>query len=537
MKNQEFDDIIKKLFENYQANQDPANWESLDHRLDKDDALESEAFDSNIKEQFANYVPPASTPNWSRMNELLDKEDASKFDRELKEKVEHYEAPYDSKSWPVLHTKLATREWMHRHLLNIKALEIVAVTLLFFSFFNYFSREEAPLPAGPFAENHSSSKSSDSRLTDKHYDPITDTKTIQDSPIATADTEASLADIQQAGGVVTDQARNSNVSGNNQGSDRLTTPFIGQNRATDQSGHILIENSSLNTGMPGFAEYMARSAAGLIAAIEPSIADEYQNSLLELRNAGITTDLRPIAFSESVKPFLNIQKTKIYLSLSGATDINSLLIPRDYFFSLGQAFSFTNQVIVAAGNSAGAAVSFERGRVGFETGIYYAYKSYQPDRVLQIGREFDRSTLDFESISLNIASVPAHVRYTLDQRGKWNFYAMAGIEMHVLTDARYDLLTKNYFASIAPGPNTNGPSFYEEVQRVKEDVLDGAEFKSKSFFTANSALGVERTLNSKFSAFFQPTYQHHLKLLSSDEVDQKELKSLSFRIGLRTQLK
>lgn len=520
MKNREFDDKIRQLFENFRDDSALPDWEDMDRILDDNrmSEHEPEPLDQEVKDLFDGFVPADATPQWDRMSQTLDELEDKGFDEEIKEKVQEFEAPYDASSWPVLSDKLLTREWLHRHIVTIKVLEVVAVLLLFVSFYNISSHV---LPQ-------------ENRETNTTSEPVAQILG-QEDIFSPGDRHAKVQNGTQS--QVAKAENTQGESGHTRTVHHGVIPSTNAENAQGMPPASLIKNGEF--ALSGVNE------KGMIPAPH-SIVWGHSRQTTE---PGIILLHSELNYLESNRAFASLtttptlkqkEQTKVFFGVSSGSDINSLLIPEDYFFTLGQAFKFTDKTLIASGYSAGTSLSFERQRFGFETGLYYASKDYEPDRILYIAEDVDKSTLDFQSISLDIVSVPAHIKYRIDPVGKWRLYVLGGVEMHVLAAADYDLITRNSFASIAPpGEGAGRSNFFEEVQRVRERILEGAEFKSNSFFTANAALGLERSLNTRYSAFFQPTYQHQLSTLSAtaEENGKKELKSLSFRLGVRTRLK
>jgi hypothetical protein len=220
--------------------------------------------------------------------------------------------------------------------------------------------------------------------------------------------------------------------------------------------------------------------------------------------------------------------------MAGA-DINTLFIPREHFYSQGRSIQFPEKGIVAGGYSTGASLLFDFKKVMLEAGLSYSSVNFGPDRNLFIGNSSDRHVLDFENIALNIVSLPVNMHVKIDGKGVWRMYATGGASMHVIANANYDLIAENYYTSSAvqdPQQLQN----VREVQRVREHMLDGAEFSTKGYLTASGGLGIERYLNPRMSVYLQPMYQYQIPFFGLIDQNGKHLQSGSLLFGTRISL-
>jgi hypothetical protein len=226
------------------------------------------------------------------------------------------------------------------------------------------------------------------------------------------------------------------------------------------------------------------------------------------------------------------RKKSLKLGLFTSLDFNHLYMPSEQFYADGRKIKFSEKYLLATGYSVGATFLFDRGAWSFETGLVYSQKSFEPNRVLQIGKTFDVRTVDFDEISMHLVKVPLNARWNFDRKGKTRFYLVGGAGLNVIAAANYDLLTRGGVGSRPPG----GTRTDVEVARVRENFLDGAEFSSKSFITLSGGIGIEQQLSKKFSVFAQPTYDYQLPILLLSDRGGKQLQFLSLQFGTRVRL-
>lgn len=526
MTDREFDQHIKRVLNNHQPEFDPASWEMLEERMDA--GAVDPSFDEAIRASLSQFTPDNATGDWSRMEQVLVEEEQA-FDATVKEKVEQYEALYDPATWPVLSEKLTADERLRRRLVTAKILEIAAIIVALLTFYNFFPAIQSNViePTGEYVRQHFAQNeegiTSDAPGHTKSNTPSIAENAERDA--RSAEEEVSTAFLNTKG-----EARL------NTQSDYPVTTYVGQAPVAPleriQTG-LPAGHSLLLEGLP-----VDEMPVNLIAAVNPEEKSREKVSLLLRLASPLHTVMSDDPGTGLSLAALTLPKERgLRITMGASADVNVLYIPDDHFFTQGRQIKFGEKELVALGYSAGASVLFDRGPFTFETGLYYSAKTYEPNRILHIGETFDVRTLDFRQINLSIVSVPLYVHWNFDRKGKVHLYTVAGMNMNVLAIAHYDLIAKNNLQSAAAPQDPQYRRTTQEVERVRENILDGAEFSTKSFITVSGGFGIERQINTRFSIFGQPTFNYQIPFFGIADQNGKHLQFGSLLLGTRITLK
>ncbi|MDX1478064.1 MAG: hypothetical protein R3301_10205 [Saprospiraceae bacterium] len=536
MTDKELDHIIKRLLENYQPETDLSGWAQFEERLDSE-MLEDTLFDNSIRASLGAYE--AGGPgDWARMEEALAHEEAA-FDQEVKEKVEAFEAPYDPDSWPVLKEKISEDERLRRRIMATKILELVAILIAFVTVYNVFPTIQQAVQE---------------RMDDR-MEHLTPAQEPQETYEASAQLSAGLIPTTSATATTTHQTPASADRSDNatQNASRQPEPAASIAQlagiASHQPPDDLQVDPSVTPEVPGASTLIASQDQPLAEpvtdpgeTVEDVPADDANAHATFASLDQLETGTSLVTSARRSIPDLGIStavldRRGLRFSISASTEINQLYIPADHFYSLGKQVSFTEKDMTAIGYSAGASVLFDRDVFTFETGLHYSQKSYNPNRILHIGETFDVRTLDFKNISLHVISVPLQVHWNFDRKGRTRLYTVAGASMNLIATAHYDLISRNNNRSAAAPQDPSFRRTTQEVERIREHILDDAEFSAKSFLTLNAGFGIERLINHKFSVFLQPTASYQIPFFHISDQNGKHLQYLSAQFGTRIRLK
>ncbi len=554
MTDKEFDKILKGKLEDNQPEYDQASWEALENRIVSEDLSSADdPFDDAVRAALGQFAVSDSIGDWTEMERRIVEDENSVFDHEVRQNVENYEAPYDAGSWPVLDQKITEDLRFRRRLIGAKILEIAAILIALITFYNVF----------PDIKNS---------LRDKGQ-----SAEIAESPGTRVEGAAIMSLAQNSNGQasVLDAVWNkSEVTEGGDGSDvvlsSMTFPSNSGNSHSKASGpEPVANNEALLPDDRSMPEVQREDEVKVVYAI-----DLAQRGSTQVDNAQAENNKRRItALEYALQPYQNhsvhsisIEKLPsvdvfgivgqsdqnitvtipeqkpskkrkaLRFSFGASIDLNALYMAKEQFYADGKQIEFSEKNLLATGYSAGAGILFGDGPWTFETGLYYSAKEYDPDRILQVGKTFDVRTVDFSEISLHIVSVPLYAHWNFDRKGKTRFYAVAGVSMNLIATAHYDLITKNNFRSSPPGsvPDKKTDS---EVARIREHILDGAKFSSKSYVTVAAGFGVEHNLGGKLSLFAQPMYNYQVPYFSFSDRNGKQFQFISMQFGTRVRLR
>jgi len=509
MTDKELGDIIKKALDNYQPEYEADSWDSLSERLDADEAQSDDAFDQSVKAAMSGFVADESESGWTAMERRLEESEHVEFDDAIRDRVENYTEPYDSSSWPVLDDKIDQDVTLRRRLRIAKILEVVAVLLLILTAHN-LKPEIRELISGGEVQAGSFEADRGDLGTEEH--------------MVIKESAASSQKVDHETAIRSFQSRSAEVTLQQKG--QIPTSRVNQSR---------VQLASLQARqIPVFAKRQISAKDGQCDVVPDVHTNPQINEFDVLNTLGLSESIEASANYPVPVPKRPRGRRSLRLTIGASVDVNSLYLPGDQFYTASEKVNFSERTLAAMGYSTGAGIIFDRGKWSFETGLYYSSKQYEPNRVLQIGKAFDVRTLDFEKISLHVISVPMQAYWNFDRKGKTRFYAVGGAGFNLIASANYDLLTRRNTRSAPPGGGNNRTDL--EVSRVKEHILDGAEFSSKSYVTVVGGFGVEHYLNRQLSVFTQPTFNYQIPFFHFSDQNGKHLQYLSLQVGTRIRL-
>lgn len=526
MTNKEFDDFIRRILESYEPTFDPGTWAPLENRIPEANGQ----FDELVRDAMSSFGAAGSS-DWDDMEQILNAFEDDMFDTEVKSEVDKYEEPYDPQTWPVLNEKIEEDERRRRHLLFAKILEIAAVLFALVTFLNLWPYLRTEL--GEEIQAFSMGEPAGEAVVSDAVSNSTLSLQGLSAPGRTGFAE-SLAAVP-AGSVSdnTGEIIGTSVQAVTTGRRAYTVTEL-PTTAKDVAHGPLVPGTS---GAPVGFENAVQG--------QTSIATEAGTGMGQMAYAGAveplpSTEARMSSFVFSGKRKLikpDLYPHGLRFTLLASVDINSLYIPPDQFFADGEPIHFESRDLLASGYSSGLGVLLDRGPWSFETGLTYSVKRYEPNRILKIGKTFDISTIDFKQIDLHTIHIPANAHWNFDRKGKTRFYATGGAGLNIVATANYDLLVENeYRNSIPAGSRPSNPTNYQ-AQVVRENLLDGAEFRSKSYLTLQLGMGMDYLLDEKFSLFVQPTYYHQVPFFRISDLNGKRLHFASLMFGTRVRIK
>lgn len=520
MTDKEFDDILKRKLDQFSAEYDPQTWDALEQRIENEGLAEGNGFDEAIRASMAGFAGSDLSPDWDKMEKRLDAEEAEAFDEHVKESVGKYTAPYDPSSWPLMSAKINEDERLRKQLIAAKVLELVAVLVALLTLFNFLPLLEEAI----IDEQQQVVTIDDDRASTRMEAVIEKETSTSSAPISKSTAEQQMP----AGPAVSGGDNGGTVYG---AASQLSEPVSRTTSADATRKRETVEDiPALNSRTDIFLRDYMQPLAGQSEL--PPVPARAEVTSMTAATVALPHELNSLQVRNTPLTELPSRKKSLRLGLFTSLDFNHLYMPSEQFYADGRKIKFSEKYLLATGYSVGATFLFDRGAWSFETGLAYSQKSFEPNRVLQLGKTFDVRTVDFDEISMHLVKVPLNARWNFDRKGKTRFYLVGGAGLNVIAAANYDLLTRGGVGSRPPG----GTRTDIEVARVRENFLDGAEFSSKSFITLSGGIGVEQQLSKKFSLFAQPTYDYQLPILLLSDRGGKQLQFLSLQFGTRVRL-
>ncbi len=534
MTNKEFDLWLRDSLSSVQPDLNPKDWDQFVQRVEESESQLDSGFDDAIRNAVTD-VGAGATPDWSRMEQHLNADELN-FDQHVKQTIGNFEVPYNPNTWPTLHARLSEDERIRRRLVHVKILEIVAILIVFLTFYNFFPTFKSSViePAEDLLRKELSKKESAMNLPDASVSSENTLLNNTSSPSAVPGN-----DVRTTSSANHEESRKTDASTNDAYFTKSSfdqsseTPIVNSATSSSENFSALVTDGN-SVPVSGNRESMVE---GLLEDRMPRTS---VNELASLHSASqhklFLSNPTPGFMSVTAMIPVLMKPSRVRFGMMAAADVNTLFFPEEHFYSQGRSINFSEKEIVAGGYSAGASLLFDSKRFFIETGLTYSSKNFGPDRKLFIGSSTDRHTLDFENITVNSISIPLYLHLKIDGKGSWRVYTTSGASMHVIANAHYDLFAENVFTSSAAPQNPQQLQNEREVQRVREHMLDGAKFSTKGYVTVGGGFGVERYLNPRMSIFVQPMYHYQIQFFGLFDRNGKHLQNGSLLLGTRITL-
>lgn len=526
MTNREFDQWLRESLSSVEPGSGPVDWDDFVKRVEDEETGADAGFDEAVRRA----VAPAgmdATPDWTRMEEMIEADEIA-FDEKVKDTIEHYKAPYNPSTWPVLDAKITAEEQTRRRLVAAKIIEMMAILFALFTIYNFYPaiRTNVIEPAEDLIRKEFNK--SQAPVAEAEVEQVGDQthSTRSEILLHPGETpEARLEDTRTADGGITSGSV-TRTSAN----PAISSPVTSL-RAPVEPSPLLKDIPGISANALSSTEFIHDNAEALASVIhEEKASSVFLRSgipAVDQTGTDLLANAAAVITPEILKP------AKVRFGMSAAADVNTLYIPEEHFYSQGRSIRFSEKEIVAGGYTAGASLLFDSRKLLFETGLSYSSKNFGPDRTLFIGSSTDQHQVDFENITLNVISVPVNLHWKIDGQGQWRVYAISGASMHVIANAHYDLIAENIYTASAAPQDPMQLQNEREVQRVREHMLDGAKFSTKGYLTAVGGVGIERFLNSTTSVFVQPMYQYQIPFFGLIDQNGKHLQNGTVTIGTR----
>ena len=563
MGNSDWDNYLRDLLGDFKSEGETPHWDEFEQQLDSRSIPDDSAdplTDENLKETLSSYRTSDQVTGWERIEDSLNTAD-HEFDARVGQKIKHYEAPFDPHSWSLFLNQLSANKLLRVKLIALKTVESLALLLLLLTAFNISREGNFPFTNTPDAQEalpitHPQIQPDDKVFNDinapgknspglvSHIkNPITSS-----SPITPEVKSSDISSFESAGKFYPEMDQAVYLS---LGAEAIMEPYLPSVNPAENFNTTFADISLTEVGYTDASEVTGSTNPIVIPSSENRTEGISDGNLKPLAiNETYVTEaiaLIPPATTTSIPntipaPKIVASKMSHYLEFGmlAQVDYNQLKMPEDRLFSFGRTFVFPLQGITSPGYGGGFTLAIGHPRWAVETGLIYSAKTFKPGRELTIGDEFDNGNVEFEAMRLQLVSVPFHMRYRFENKGRLKAYALAGFGLHVIVQSDIDIIAKYNFASLAAGENPNNvlelAQTIRETKRISEDFKDGAPFSTKSFISANLGLGLEYSLRENKALFLQTAYQYQIPNLRFSNHNGKHILSLSLQAGVRTTL-
>lgn len=556
MGNKEWDNHLRDLLGDFKSEGEPSHWEEFEHQLDitSDPAESTERLqDEILKDKLSTYSPPDQVTGWDRIEASLNASD-SKFDDQVRTRINDFQPPKDPHSWPLFQQRFAAHKLLRAKLIALKIFETAAMVLFLITILHLGYLGKLPMmapPADDVRQNemqemavNQNSKSGNNVSADFLSKSRSSSQSLNQPSSSEEKTANKSVNRTNSNAIKAKKESTAAVHSTpydpSQDLQSYTT-FVEKESIASTPITLSFRESEMNSsGIQN--ENIAAKQQGETSIQEPynnsSYTETYVTESLAHRTSNVTYQTtNTIPDPVFVKA---IQKTFLEFGMLAQVDYNQLKMPEDRLYNNGKQVIFPLQGLTSPGYGAGFTLALAHTRWALETGVIYSAKSFRPGRELMVGVTADHSNVEFDAMRMQLISVPLQYRYRFDPKGRLKAYALAGFGLHLIAQSDIDVLVEYNFPSLPEGENpNNNPSLartIRETKRVSDDFREKAPFSNTSYISANLGAGLEYSLAERKTIFLQAAYQYQIPNLRFSNHKGKHLLSVSVQAGVRTPL-
>ncbi len=250
--------------------------------------------------------------------------------------------------------------------------------------------------------------------------------------------------------------------------------------------------------VPPIPETLQQSAAARYDAVEKPVA-------ISCLPAGLQ------ALSGSVPPFLAVRSRfqspappapahrGFYAGALAAAEWNRI-VAGDYRHS-------------AAGFSAGFGAGYRWKKWGFETGLQYASRQFQPAKSVAL---FDGNIpnvyygTNLRTVSADLLSIPLRATRLAWRSGKLEVHAVAGGAAHLALQKSYEYETLVFTGQPPSGLPVIAPDQQAQLRPKAQGLLQGGRLLDNAYLTVDLGLRLQYPLSAKYTVFIEPAVRQAL---------------------------
>lgn len=569
MLNNKWDENLRDLLGDYKPEGLQPNWDEFMNQMDQIAELNGTGddpdFDTNLKESFKEFQASGQDIGWDRIKASLDATNRQ-FDEDIRRRIAQFEPKYDPRTWPLFLQRFADSNFLGVKLIALKVVEVAAVLLILFTFVNMGRMGKLPFDTPLY------NKPSDELNSEKSHNGMAD-NSFQQNDINTSAIKANTISKKDKTGISNpDQIEAKTFSGSLQnvnGTATSTSTFSASLISGTSNDEIWGKSKSgTATFIDPIKSYTGISSANPNEHTVPSVLPT--GTLIQFQNLDgtyTTTTDNLIASAEQDTRGANIDfifsfispvsygngfilpnptfikqrhKTQVEFGILTEMDYNRLKMPEDKLIASGKQITFPQQGLPSYSYGGGFTLALAHHRWALESGLIYNSKTFKPGRKLAVGTAFDNGVIEFKAMRMQLVTMPVQMRYKIDNKGPFRFYAIAGFDLNLIVQSDVDVSIQYHFPSLSAGENpNNNPGIAQtikETRRISEHIRDGAPFNTKSFVSATGGLGFEYSFNEHKTLFIQSAVQYQIPNLQFSNNNGKHIRSISIQAGVRTPL-
>ncbi len=484
------------------------DWSEMEAALDKADVAAGEEMDALVRKTIGK-MEVAEVAGWAALAASLDKIDAlepQNIDATVKEAIGDMEAPYNDAEWQAMEQELTEDMLARQRTYFIKGVEILLVILSIYTLFQFVDFRmpvskpnpvTKPATTEPVAtlENTTTNSILNKKVTEENASVDTDKTTTvlteKENHLNTTTTIASAATKEEASVVqnIIPPAPPASQTLNGENSDQAKfIPVAVKEEAPEKSP------------TPEIFIPKAENKKAIIAAVQqpknffPSTSIPNWNAQIISPETGLNLFSLMTDNPESKQHVVR----KFSIGILASPDFNRVS---------NHAFSGSTASHNEIGYSLGLNAEYQlNSKFGLGLGALYSKKNYTPllseDILIEsAGAEIAGFGRIVNAAELEIIEIPVYAKMTMTETPGLKTFAVFGGSSHFVIKSNYDTETVNTL----PGASAR-VVFRDLVVNDEEGLLEGGNFNSNHFYTANLGIGIEKKLN-RVILFTQPTYR------------------------------
>lgn len=513
MNNREFDDIIKKKLESMNTDGSDDAWDLFKERWDNESSVDQ-----------GEEVP---------LNE------DQILDAKIKKDMQDLRIPFNSKHWIILKEQLELEALFKKKLFVAKSVELVILAFLVVGILNLWPIQhdihqipfhDIPMVASIPVDKETAEKyeaREEARKADqlianqKNYNS---TRKLVQRAISAVDF---LPSAQETSIKESTTKNNSPVQTNRSVENRLDHIF---NNTSTSFPFINIPQQ--NDGLIGTkgTDVTATTEDGPIALLQ-------SKELMEL-----VIPKRPTGFPDiTLLPKTPIKEENTYISFSIGPKMNLVNSPFDPVYEIDPYNTINTNFNISA------KIQKEIGPIELFAGLGYANTSYAPRLVDEIyePKEKQFNVASLENIKFETFNIPIGVKYNLVEKGQYQIYATAGVDMNIIADSEYIIqdvpIGERFQPASQPPPasSKNTPPVNSNAKLSQKDfnkgILSGGSLKDNLYAAASIGFGLNWNIANRSGIFIEPRYSHFISTKGIGPNEDK-VHGLSIDLGFRYQL-
>jgi len=428
--------------------------------------MDLQKFDSTLKSALDKIEVPFDPGTWAALESRLDTlPEPDAIDKQIRPALERIETAYDGGSWSMLANRMDSIARVRRLRLT-KLAEAAIFLLLLLNLSGFLGIIESVTNPVPAKKEASEPIAKTQNLKSKKQNPV---KII---PSQTGNPE--------------DQS--------------LAQQLVSLVHGLAASLSSDAENEDKNT-----AANIPQSTSPQASVLDPS--NFYQQSGVVKFPVGPTlpaSAIQPVLFASSniiipgIEYSNTLKSSRLYAASFGTFERNNL---RD-----GTHTDKKN------GFGGGVAIGFRKGNWGFEAGLSYSEKNYQPKRENVEYQNDPFNGISFyhiDRVDADVFSVPVKATRRMVKVGKTSAHAVAGVTANFATSKNYASKTVHYPPPI-PQPNPNPNQNPSSALPNGKGLLENGGLPHNAYASADLGLRVEHVLGKRYTAFVEPIFRQSI---------------------------